>query len=140
MPCSAISGASQPMPWPLQCTHERAELSVDLFSVGIGSTDDVLQDGRRSPESKSQISAQKTAKLRPKPRNNRWRNPMAWRQQCSRVVLAGADSELAAAEHCSEVLALVGSDHALVPSGPRPSAAWLGECTVRAPAGPWPTN
>lgn len=30
------------MPWPLQCTHERAELSVDLFSVGVGSTGDVL--------------------------------------------------------------------------------------------------
>ncbi|TFB06088.1 hypothetical protein CCMA1212_001407 [Trichoderma ghanense] len=23
--------ASQPMPWPVQCTHERAELSVDLL-------------------------------------------------------------------------------------------------------------
>lgn len=31
------SRASQPMPWPLQCTHERAELAVDLFS-GRGST------------------------------------------------------------------------------------------------------
>ncbi|KAH0526028.1 hypothetical protein TsFJ059_009410 [Trichoderma semiorbis] len=28
----------EPMPWPLQCTHERTELSVDLFSVGEGST------------------------------------------------------------------------------------------------------
>ncbi|KAL7968159.1 hypothetical protein HDV63DRAFT_380587 [Trichoderma sp. SZMC 28014] len=44
------------MPWPLQCTHERAELSVDL-SVGVGSTGDVLSsasgwDGRRSPASR----------------------------------------------------------------------------------------
>ncbi|KAK1254129.1 hypothetical protein MKX08_008124 [Trichoderma sp. CBMAI-0020] len=36
-----------------------------------------------------------------------------------------ATARLAAAERCAEVLALVGSDHALGPSGSRLSAAWL---------------
>lgn len=33
-----LSHVPEPMPWPLLCTHERTELSVDLFSVGEGST------------------------------------------------------------------------------------------------------
>ncbi|PKK54934.1 hypothetical protein CI102_201 [Trichoderma harzianum] len=37
-PLRILSHVPEPMPWPLQCTHERTELSVDLFSVGEGST------------------------------------------------------------------------------------------------------
>lgn len=55
------------MPWPLQCTHERAELPVDLVLwalVPLAMYSVLLQDGMAAEAQRAEKTHQ-TAKLRP---------------------------------------------------------------------------
>lgn len=71
-PLRILSHVPEPMPWPLQCTHERTELSVDLFTVGEGSTCGAESDRVESVQHSGETPQRTTEQGRVAWRTQRW--------------------------------------------------------------------